>query len=93
MIKLFSKKIEQEVKSDIKVLGTGCAKCDALEANTVEALKRLDITEPIEHVKDVVEIAKLGVMSTPALLVDGKILFTGKVATVEEIVAAIKGIR
>ena len=90
---LFSRKIEIEVKSDIKVLGTGCAKCNALEANTVEALKRLEIDEPIEHVKDIVEIAKLGVMSTPALLVDGKILFTGKVATVEEIVTAIKEIR
>ncbi len=92
-MKLFSKKIEQAVKSDIKVLGTGCAKCNSLEANAIEALKKLGIDEPIEHVKDIVEIAKLGVMSTPALMVDGKILFTGKVATVEEIVTAIKEIR
>lgn len=81
------------VKSDVKVLGGGCAKCNALEANAKTALERLGSSEEIEHVTDMADIATMGVMSTPALVVDDKILFTGKVATVEEIVEAISKIR
>lgn len=92
----FKQKIKvatNDVKSDVKVLGGGCAKCNALEANTKVALERLGFEDGIEHVTDMADIATMGVMSTPALVVDEKILFVGKVATVEEIAEAIGKLR
>lgn len=56
--------------SDIKVLGSGCAKCHALETATKEALKELGMDTSIEHVTDFSQIAAYGVMTTPALVVD-----------------------
>jgi small redox-active disulfide protein 2 len=64
---------------NVKILGGGCAKCNKLEKNTIEALKDLGKEYEIEHVTDFAEIAKFGVMSTPALVVDGKVVVSGKV--------------
>ena len=69
----------------IKVLGTGCAKCKKLEANVQSAVKELGIDAKIEKVEDLQQIMAYGVMSTPALVVDEKIKFMGKVPTVEDI--------
>lgn len=82
-----------EVESAIKVLGSGCAKCNELEKATVAALKNLGIDEPIEHVTDFSKIASFGVMSTPALVVDGKVLSYGKVLKVGEVEDLIKKAR
>lgn len=71
-------------ESPIKVLGSGCAKCIALEKAVLEALKELGINEAIEHVTDFAKIAEYGVMSTPALVVDGKVVSYGKVLTKDE---------
>lgn len=73
----------------VKILGSGCAKCNQLEANTVEALKQLGIDTNIDHVTDFAQIAAYGVMTTPALVYDGKVLSYGKVLKTEEIVALI----
>lgn len=58
----------------IKVLGAGCPKCRATEASAKEALAELGMTDEVEHVTDFASIAAYGVMSTPALVVDGKAL-------------------
>lgn len=70
---------------DIKILGTGCPKCKALEKATLEAVKQSKIVATVSKVEDIVEIIKYGVMSTPALVVDGKIAVKGRVPNVAEI--------
>ena len=77
----------------VKVLGSGCAKCNALEAATKTALEQLGMDTTIEHVTDFAKIASYGVMSTPALVVDGKVVSYGKVLKTEEVVAILKKIR
>lgn len=68
----------------IKVLGSGCAKCNALEEATREALVELGMDTTIDHVTDFTQIAAYGVMSTPALVVDGKVVSYGKVLKKDE---------
>ena len=60
---------------NIKVIGTGCEKCDALYKNVQNAIKELDIDAEIEKVEDLIDIVKLGVMTSPSLMVDGKLVF------------------
>lgn len=69
----------------IKVLGSGCANCKKLEENTKKAVKELGINATIEKVQDFKEIMKYGVMKTPALVVDEKVVVMGKVAKGDEI--------
>lgn len=68
----------------VEVLGSGCAKCNQLEANTRTALAQLGIDAQIGHVTDFAQIAAYGVMSTPALAINGTVVSTGRVLTVEE---------
>lgn len=68
----------------VKVLGAACAKCDALEASVRWALAELGMDAAIDHVTDFTQIAAFGVMSTPALVVDGKVVSYGKVLSKEE---------
>ena len=63
----------------IKVLGGGCAKCVALESAVRAALEELGMDAAIDHVTDFAQIAAYGVMTTPALVVDGKVVSYGKV--------------
>ena len=79
--------------SGVKVLGSGCAKCNALEAAAKEALAELGMDTAIEHVTDFSQIAAYGVMTTPALVVDGKVVAYGKVLKKEEVVALLKKVR
>ena len=76
--------------SGIKVLGGGCAKCHELEANTKAALASLGLEEPVELITDFSVIAAYGVMSTPALVVDGKVVSYGKVLKRDEVAAILK---
>jgi small redox-active disulfide protein 2 len=71
----------------VKVLGSGCAKCNALEAAAKEALAELNMDTAIDHVTDFAQIAAYGVMSTPALVVDGKVVSFGKVLKKDEVIA------
>ena len=77
----------------IKVLGSGCAKCNQLEAATKAALEQLGLDTTIEHVTDFVKIATYGVMSTPALVINGKVVSYGKVLKVEEVVKLLQKAR
>ena len=71
---------------NIKVISTGCEKCDALYKNVQNAIKELDIDAEIEKVEDLIDIVKLGVMTSPSLMVDGKLVISGRVAKMEELV-------
>ena len=63
----------------IKVLGSGCKNCEALLQNTKEAVSALNLTADIEYVTDMRKIAQYGIMSTPALVINGKTVSMGKV--------------
>lgn len=69
----------------IQVLGTGCSKCKSLMANAEAAVKALGIEATVEKVEKIQDIMKFGVMSTPALVVDGQVKSAGKVLRAEEI--------
>ena len=77
----------------VKVLGAGCAKCHALEEATRAALEELNMDTTIDHVTDVSQIAAYGVMTTPALVVDGKVVSYGKVLKKDEAKALIQKVR
>ena len=68
----------------VKVRGSGCAKCSALEQAAREALAELGMGTAIDHVTDFTQIAAYGVMTTPALVVDGKVVSYGKVLNKDE---------
>ena len=74
----------------IKVLGSGCKSCITLAENTTEALKELDLEAEIEKITDFTQIAAFGVMSTPALVIDEKVVSYGKVLKSKEIVKILK---
>ena len=69
----------------IQILGTGCAKCNALTMATEKAAQMLDIQYELEKVTDLKQIMAFGVMTTPALVVDGNVKVSGKVPSVEQI--------
>ena len=77
----------------VKVLGSGCAKCNQLEAATKAALEQLGMDATIDHVTDFSQIAAYGVMSTPALVIDGKVVAYGKVLKTEEVVKILQKVR
>lgn len=69
----------------LKVLGTGCAKCTKLAENAVAAANELGLEFELVKVTDLKEIMSFGVMTTPALVVDGKLKSVGKVPDVAEL--------
>lgn len=69
----------------IKILGSGCKKCIALGENAKAAADAAGIPAEIVKVTDYAQIAAYGVMSTPALVIDEKVVSTGKVLTVSEV--------
>jgi small redox-active disulfide protein 2 len=75
---------------DIKVLGTGCAKCNKLEALAREVVGELKVKATVEKVTDLKEIAKTGVFLTPGLTIDGKIKVSGKLPSKEELMETIQ---
>ena len=66
---------------EIKVLGPGCAQCDRLEMDLMEIMIEMNLPADLEHITDIKEIGKYGVMGMPALIVNGKVMCTGKVPT------------
>ena len=69
----------------IRVYGPGCVRCQQLQAATMEALGELHITAEVEKVQDVAAIAEAGVLRTPALAIDGKLVLQGRVPGVREL--------
>ena len=90
MAKAESAKIEG---TSIKILGSGCAKCNQLEAATKAALEQLGMNTTVDHVTDFSQIAAYGVMTTPALVVDGKVVSYGKVLKTDEVVKILQKVR
>ncbi|MFO8192525.1 MAG: thioredoxin family protein [Bacillota bacterium] len=76
---------------EIKVLGTGCPKCNKLEKLVKEALEETEIEAEVKKESDLNEIARAGVMLTPALMINGEIRTSGKVPTKEELKVMITG--
>lgn len=70
---------------DIKILGTGCPKCKTLEKITRDVVEQNSIDATVTKVEDIMEIMKYGVMTTPALVVNGKVEIKGRVPSAEEI--------
>lgn len=83
----------EKASQGVKVLGSSCAKCNALEEATRAALAELNMDTTIDHVTDFAQIAAYGVMTTPALVVDGKVVSYGKVLKKEEVKALIQKVR
>ena len=69
----------------IQILGTGCPKCQKLAQHAEAAAKELGVTYELEKITDLQRIMAFGVMTTPALVVDGVVKVVGKVPTPEEI--------
>jgi len=75
----------------IQVAGPGCARCQTTEKNVFNACAELDLAADISHIYDVRQYAALGVRFTPAVIVDGKVVVSGKVPTVEELKKLLAG--
>lgn len=73
----------------IQIAGPGCAKCQASEKNVREACAQLGVEVEIEHLTEPREFAPLGVMMTPAVLIDGRLVVSGHVPTVDKLKQAI----
>lgn len=69
----------------IQILGTGCAKCEKLAANAKQAADNLGLDYELVKIKDLNEIMAFGVMTTPGLAIDGKVLTAGKLPSPAEI--------
>jgi len=75
----------------IEILGSGCVRCHGLEANVRKALEMLGKDAEVVDVTDIQQIMAYGVMATPALVIDGKVITTGRVLSPEEAKKAIVG--
>lgn len=75
----------------IKILGTGCPKCNALESNARSAAEQAGVEFTIEKVTDLTRIMEHGVMMTPGLVIDGEVKSTGRIVPVETIRAMLAG--
>jgi small redox-active disulfide protein 2 len=69
----------------IKILGPGCPKCKTLDKLTREVVEQNGIDATVEKVEDIVAIMNYGVMSTPALVIDGKVVLKGRVPSADEL--------
>lgn len=70
---------------EVKILGTGCPKCKTLEQVTRDVISQNGIDAIVTKVEDIVEIMKYNIMTTPAIVVDGKVVVKGRVPSADEI--------
>lgn len=80
----------ENLDARIKILGNSCSKCDELEKNVRDALKEMNLNISVGHVTNFVEIAKYGVMQTPALVIDERVTDKGNVLTKKELMDIFK---
>ncbi len=85
--KFIGKTYEEEgpEQLEIKILGPGCANCDRLEREVIEAVSELDLPAGIDHIRDIEQIGKYGVMGSPALIIAGEVKAVGRVPMRSEI--------
>jgi small redox-active disulfide protein 2 len=76
---------------EIKVLGPGCARCDKLEKEVMEVMSEMALPGDVEHVRGIKEIGQYGVMGTPALVINDKVVCVGEVPSKEKIRAWLEG--
>lgn len=69
----------------IQIAGPGCANCQNAERNVINACAELDFMADISHVTNIADILDLGVMRTPAVVIDGEVVISGRVPTVSEL--------
>lgn len=69
----------------IQVLGSGCPKCKKLHELTINAVKELDMDIEVEYITDIQKIVEMGIMSSPALAIDNKVVTAGSVSSVDKI--------
>jgi small redox-active disulfide protein 2 len=93
--KFLGKPYEEEHSGglEIKVLGPGCVQCDRLERELMEVMAELNLPGDIEHVRDIKEIAKYGVMGTPGLIINGEVKVVGRVPPKSKIMEWLKEVR
>jgi hypothetical protein len=84
--------VKEPIKDDlvITVVGAGCNRCDKLEMDVMGVLSKLKIAARLDHIRDLKEIAKMGIMGTPALLINGKIKCVGSVPPESQLIEWIK---
>jgi small redox-active disulfide protein 2 len=70
---------------EIKILGTGCPRCNEVEKRTINALAELNVAADVQKVKNISAIAEYGILGTPGLIINGKIKSSGRIPTLEEI--------
>lgn len=70
---------------EIKVLGSGCSNCKALEKSVINALAEMDFSANVEKVEDIVKIMSYGILRTPGLVINGEVVVSGRVPSVKEI--------
>jgi small redox-active disulfide protein 2 len=75
----------------VQILGSGCAKCKTLEQHAREAVAELGIEAEVVKVSDIEAIMEMGVMSTPALAIDGVVKSVGRVLSKDQVLAHLKG--
>ena len=70
---------------DIKILGSGCARCKTLEKQVINTLTELNITADVSKVEDIVKIMDYGILSTPALVINEKVIFSGRIPSASDL--------
>jgi small redox-active disulfide protein 2 len=75
----------------IQILGSGCAKCKLLEQHAREAVAELGLPAEVEKISDIATIVEMGVMTTPALAIDGVVKSVGRVLTKDQVASYLRG--
>ncbi|NVO04107.1 MAG: thioredoxin family protein [Bacteroidetes bacterium] len=70
---------------EIKILGTGCSNCKTLEKLTINALAEMNLTANVEKVEDITKIMSYGIMRTPGLVINDKVVLSGRVPSIKEL--------
>ncbi len=70
---------------EIKILGTGCANCKTLEKATINALAEMNVAANVSKVEDITKIMAYGIMRTPGLVIDEKVVLSGRVPSISEL--------
>ena len=87
---IHQERVQAEKKARILVLGTGCPKCRALEQAVLRALDEMNANISVGHVTDYAEMAKYGVMSTPALVIDNRVVSAGRALNQTDVLRLLK---